>query len=180
MAKNTVKKEEPKPFKVEVNGGRIVTLESFQAHLMMTATENSVKQGNADGVSIMLGLICMIGSIDGVQLTPESLDDIDAVYTGDLFKFFEAKINIEDTDEKGKITGTLPSGKKITAIRPKISHMRNAGRFGDENRSFAQVSDTVEIDGKKIEHLDVRLMDGLDFIAIQTFQGTRAGTKANF
>lgn len=182
------------PADVPLSDGTIVHLASFQAKQFTDAAQDAARQGMTDGIEISLFLLTRIGMMqvagykagDAQAHLPLTIADLDAMDQFDIMTLMEyLTADVKWTDSKSSARtvdgkpvpckiGTLPSGKMVSMRRATGADLRKAGKMnGEENRNYSMISLTCQIDNKDLDFVDVQLMDGADFIALNTALNTR-------
>lgn len=153
---------------VKISDGREITIHKFQAREFVQAVNQATRDKATDGMSISAYLLARICTIASKSITFDDILDLPQYDTTLLMEHLKSDVQI-DRGRIGKqyIFGHLPSGREFSLRYPKTRDTINAGKIhGEENRQFALVALCCEIDGKPIDIHDVKLMDGIDFMAL--------------
>ncbi len=172
------------PADVTLSDGTVVYLANFQAKQFTDAAQDAARQGMTDGIEISMFLLTRIGRIEKDGRPPLTIDDLDSMDQFDimlLMEYLTADIkwtansvwHIDGRQMPSRV-GVLPSGKMITIRRATGADLRKAGKMnGEENRAYSMISLTCQIDNMPLDFVDAQLIDGCDFIAINTALNTR-------
>lgn len=183
-----MEKRKTLPADVPLIDGTIVRIENFQAKTFADATQQAVREAgaNADGIEISMRLLTRIAMMqvagykagDAQAHLPLTMDDLDQMDQSDiltLLEYLNPTIEVTKTaKENGTTEGVLPSGKRIEIRRAKGADLRKAGKMnGEQNRVYSMISLTCFIDDEQPDFVQVQLLDGLDFLAINTHLNSR-------
>lgn len=156
----------------KLHDGRVVQFRAFQADEIFKINIAAAAAGFSQAADLPFFMATQLATIDGAPLTMEVLDALPMSVGLAIVGNLSAEITDKATAKDGVVTGNLPSGKSVT-IRPfTTGDFRKAGtRHGEAMRAFSMIEIACTIDGKEIDFVDARLMDGLDFLAIQAVIG---------
>lgn len=144
-----------------------IAVQPFCASDVIDLARKCTEQGYKDSdVPYFMAASCT--TLNGVRMTLAQLDQLPMRVTVQIIGAFDAKLTNRTVDEDGSILGTLPSGKLVTIRELTTAQARTAPqRHGAQMVPFTLVELSCTIDGKNVDFVDVQLMDGLDFLAIQ-------------
>lgn len=161
------------PKDVTLTNGSKVRVNAFQGKAFIDAQTEALKQGITDSietVAFMLSKFCTrLTDAGPVPLTSTEVEDLDAADVGPLSEWMGASLT-EKTKLDNKTYAKLPSGRSCVIRRATMRDMIQSGkRYGENNRAYAMILLTTEVDGKALDLVDVQTMDGLDFVAINNW-----------
>jgi hypothetical protein len=166
-----------------LSDGRVIRLEQFQAKQFVDYVAEVSRQNkgkDADPldipIAILHGICFWVGKPDEqpTRVSRQEIDDLTEFDSMDLLEYISAEITEIKKDPDGTQSGILPSGRAIKWKQSTLRTLRDAQKAnGPENATYVKIAMLCEIDGKPIDFVDVQIMDGLDFYAIQGVLGSR-------
>lgn len=177
----TAKPKKTLPAIHEFSDGRKVKICAYQAkgfldYVKSVATTRKGEEPNPLEISIAIlhGVCFWLDGKTERRITREEIEGLNDADGMDLLEYVQAEITDEKALPDGEFIGTLPSGKIAQYRKSTLGTMSRAQRLhGAENAPYARVSLLCTIDGKEIDYIDVQIMDGLDFSAINDALGSR-------